>query len=334
MPEKNCYCMEKENRLITVIVPIFNVEKYLDRCVQSIVDQTYRNLEIILVDDGSPDNCPAMCDAWAAKDSRIKVIHKENGGAGLARNVALETARGQVISFLDSDDYIAPRMYEHLIGLMSGDVDIAECELLETESDNASLDGPEDAEILTCAAEEAMAHHIQDRFFRQTPPNKLYRRSAVGQIRFPVGNRIDDEFFTYQVIANCRKLVHSDRRMYAYRQQPGSVMHRAFALSRLQAVDAKCRRLELIEDKFPELMPQARTNLWYTCLYQGQMALLHLDEADLETAFEKLTSALKRYPLTASDKKRMPAKQRLWSVMSGLSFQNVCKLRNYLRIGI
>lgn len=92
-----------EAPLISVIVPVYKVEQYLDRCVQSIVDQTYKNLEIILVDDGSPDNCPAMCDAWAAKDSRIRVIHKENGGVASARNVGLDNAVGQYISFVDSD---------------------------------------------------------------------------------------------------------------------------------------------------------------------------------------------------------------------------------------
>ena len=93
--------------LISIIVPVYKVEKYLDKCVESIVEQTYKNLEIILVDDGSPDNCPAMCDEWAQKDSRIKVIHKENGGLSSARNAGLDACTGEYIYFLDSDDYIA-----------------------------------------------------------------------------------------------------------------------------------------------------------------------------------------------------------------------------------
>lgn len=93
--------------LVTIVVPVYNVEKYLDRCIESIVNQTYRNLEIILVDDGSPDRCPQMCDAWAEKDSRIKVIHKENEGQGIARNAGIDQAKGAYICFFDSDDYIA-----------------------------------------------------------------------------------------------------------------------------------------------------------------------------------------------------------------------------------
>lgn len=94
------------NPLVSVVVPVYNVEKYLDRCIDSIVNQTYKNLEIILVDDGSPDKCPQMCDQWAEKDSRIKVIHKENAGAGMARNIGIENATGEYIQFIDSDDYI------------------------------------------------------------------------------------------------------------------------------------------------------------------------------------------------------------------------------------
>jgi len=96
------------NQLISVIVPVYIVEPYLDRCVQSIVNQTYKNLEIILVDDGSPDNSPAMCDAWAEKDSRIRVIHKENGGVSSARNAGLDMATGSYITFVDADDWLEP----------------------------------------------------------------------------------------------------------------------------------------------------------------------------------------------------------------------------------
>ena len=111
-----------EMPLISVIVPVYKTEAYLDRCVQSIADQTYKNLEIILIDDGSPDSCPAICDAWAAKDSRIKVIHQENAGGGAARNVALDIAKGQYIGLIDSDDYIEPHMDAHLLSLVDEEV--------------------------------------------------------------------------------------------------------------------------------------------------------------------------------------------------------------------
>ena len=322
------------NDLISVIVPVYKAEKYLDRCVQSIVNQTYRHLEIILGDDGSPENCGAMCDAWAVKDSRLRVIHQKNAGGGAARNAALDVARGSFIGMIDSDDYIEPHMYGHLLSLMTDDVDIVECGMLETELDDARLDDGSCYESKMYTAEQAMKLHIEDSLFRQTPPNKLYRRSALGQIRFPVGNRIDDEFFTYRVIANARKLVHTSCNMYAYRQQPGSVMHLSFSLPRLQAVDAKCQRLELLKERFPSLVSHARINLWYTCLYMGQMSLLHMNGTDQQTAFDRLAIARAQYPLTNEDKRMLPPKQKVWAVLSDISFITACRLRNRLKLGI
>lgn len=106
-----------ERGLVTVVLPIYNVEKYLNRCIESVVNQTYRNLEILLIDDGSPDNCPRICDEWALKDERIRVIHKENGGLGNARNTGIENATGEYICFFDSDDYIALDTIEKIYGL-------------------------------------------------------------------------------------------------------------------------------------------------------------------------------------------------------------------------
>ena len=118
----------KMNYLISVIVPVYKAEKYLNQCIESIVSQTYQNLQIILVDDGSPDNCPAICDDWAKKDRRIVVIHKENGGQSSARNVGLDIARGEYVGFVDADDFIDHDMYEILLhSLVSTNVDIVCC---------------------------------------------------------------------------------------------------------------------------------------------------------------------------------------------------------------
>lgn len=318
--------------LISVIVPVYKVEAYLDKCISSIMNQTYQNLEIILVDDGSPDRCGAMCDAWAERDGRIRVIHQENQGGGAARNAALDVASGELIAFVDSDDYLAPDMYAHLYGLLEHGADIAECGYIEVIGNDAVFS--QEKEAHTYSAQEAMAAHIQDRFFRQLIWNKLYRRSTVGNIRFPVGNRIDDEFWVYRVIANARKLVRTSCKMYAYRQQPESVMHLSFSLPRLQAVDAKCQRLELLHERFPELVPQARINLWYTCLYMGQMSLLHMNQEDCQKAFTKLADTQKQYALTNEDKQSLPLKQRLWVFFSDISFAKTCKLRNSLKVGV
>lgn len=255
--------------LISVIVPVYKVEAYLDHCIRSIAEQTYSNLEILLVDDGSPDGSGAICDAWAAKDGRIRVFHKANAGAGAARNTALDEAAGELIAFVDSDDYLAPDMYEHLYGLLNTGADIAECGYVETNGDDVVF-GDGDGSIRSYTPVEAMSAHIRETAFRQVIWNKLYRRQMVGNIRFPVGQKIDDEYFTYQVLGRASLLTHSGRVCYAYRQQPDSVMHQGFSLRQVQSLTAKRNRLRYLREKMPELENEAKAELVMSCIYAMQ----------------------------------------------------------------
>lgn len=318
-----------EKPLISVIVPVYRVEKYLDRCLQSITQQTYRNLEIILVDDGSPDSSGAICDAWAAKDSRIRVIHKENAGAGAARNTGLDAATGDIVSMIDSDDYLQVHMYEHLIGLMAEDVDIAECDICWTERDDLPMEDGSQAEIKVCDVEDAMRLHIRDEIFCQTPPNKLYRRETIGDIRFPEGNLIDDEYFTYRVIGNAGKLARSSACMYAYRQQPGSAMHKAFSLRRLQGLEAKLQRLEYLEKKMPSLVYEAKFDLFFTAMFLMQEGLRSLKGAELEQARADIRQTLQK--ITPLEKNpEASARKNLLLKLAQTNFEGTCKLLNCL----
>lgn len=315
--------------LISVVVPVYRVEKYLDHCIQSIAEQTYSNLEILLVDDGSPDGSGAICDRWAARDSRIRVFHKQNAGAGAARNTALDAARGEIITFVDSDDYLHPNMFSHLCGLMKDGVEIAECEIGITERDDLAMDDGTGAEILVCETEEALRLHIQDEVFRQTPPNKLYRRECVGDIRFPEGNLIDDEFFTYKVLGNARKLAHSCACMYAYRQQSGSAMHKPYSLRRLQGIDAKLQRLGYFEQRFPGLVREAKADMLMTCLGAMQGCLRSLKGEELETARGKLSEVLmKIVPVEIPE--GTPLKRRLLMKAAGKNLEQTARILNFL----
>ena len=165
--------------LISVIVPVYRVETYLDRCVQSIVSQTYQNLEIILVDDGSPDRCPAMCDAWAEKDSRICVIHKENGGLSDARNAGMAAAAGEYISFVDSDDIVLDCFLQSLVDAVSEDnqIDMAYCGYAIVES-SVSLKTYRSATYIGAA----QIHDVLSQtnlLYRCSPWAKLFRRSII-----------------------------------------------------------------------------------------------------------------------------------------------------------
>ena len=315
--------------LISVIVPVYRVEDYLDHCIQSIVEQTYPNLEILLVDDGSPDGSGEICDRWAETDSRVRVIHQKNAGAGAARNTALDAANGSLIAFVDSDDYLHPNLYTHLYGLMKDGVDIAECEIGITENDDFVMDDGTGARILVCETEEALRLHIQDEIFRQTPPNKLYHRECVGDIRFPVGNLIDDEFFTYKVLGNAKKLAHSSACMYAYRQQSGSAMHKPYSLRRLQGLDAKCKRLAYFAQRFPGLVWDAKADLLMTCLGAMQGCLRSLKGEEMEAARTKLNGVLAQItPLEIP--KAVSAKRRFLLKAAQKNLEKTAKLLNFL----
>lgn len=318
------------NELVSVIVPVYKTEKYLNHCINSIVGQTYNNLEIILVDDGSPDRCPAICDLWKEKDERIKVFHQVNAGGGQARNLALDKSKGKFVIFVDSDDYIAPFMIEFLYKQFQDDVDIVECGYCITHNDNAEFD--EESEGYrweSFGAEEAVLENIKDRMFRQIIWNKMYRKSVVGDVRFPVRKNIDDEFWTYQVLRNARKVIYTNKVLYAYRQQENSVMHSLNAVRRFQALEAKLQRHEYICKYMPALKNESICNIWFTCLYQGQLLLINSNK----DIWKELTEILKKYPIR-NYLNSMSGKEKIWLSMADKSFYWTCYIRNLFKIGL
>lgn len=274
--------------LLSVIVPVYNVEKYLNQCIASIVNQTYTNLEIILVNDGSTDNSGKICDSWAERDSRIKVFHKINGGGGEARNLGMDVATGELVGMVDSDDYLHPNMYMHLYSLMDDDVDIVECVLRETEADDCLLDDGSTYQAKKYTVEEAMRLHLQTILFKQTPPNKLYRYSVLKEVRYPVGTLIDDEFWTYRVIGNARNLVHTSACMYAYRRHQGSVMHRPYSVRRLDGPIAIRERIYYIQEKFPDLQDDALYSFLSSCLLAAKMILRGMKGDEQRKTWQRL----------------------------------------------
>lgn len=223
----------EENALVSVIVPVYNVEKYLRRCVDSILAQTYRNFELILVDDGSSDNCPAICDEYARKDSRIVVIHKANGGLSSARNAGIEYSTGEWLMFVDSDDYIASQMAERLLQTaVEHDAQIAFCTLRAFYEDKDGYheyvlwgspheDALSGEEILRISAKERCGllsgHHV-------VAWNKIYRRDVFDAIRYPDKQLHEDEAIAHRIIGSCKMIVGIDEPLYYYRQRPDSIM--------------------------------------------------------------------------------------------------------------
>lgn len=207
--------------LISIIVPVYNVERYLDECVKSILNQTYRNLEIILIDDGSSDRCPEMCEAWAKKDPRITVIHKENGGSSSARNAGLDIARGDYIAFVDSDDYIDENMYTVLLqALQNAKTKIACCSAYHVLETGHKIP-PRYAVNRTLPVAAA----IDAVFFEEQTSScdKLYARSLWESVRFPEGEVNEDVAVLVPVIAKASGMAWTKEILYNYRERQGSI---------------------------------------------------------------------------------------------------------------
>ncbi|MCI5806195.1 MAG: hypothetical protein MR029_07660, partial [Clostridium sp.] len=234
-----------------------------------------------------------------------------------------------------SDDYIAPWMYEFLYSLFYDDIDIVECGFYTVYDDNAQFDDLADPfEIEEFTAEKAVMENIRDQIFRQLIWNKMYRRRTIGDIRFPIGSKIDDEFWTYQVLGNARKLLHTNKRLYAYRQQKNSIMHSLNSQERIQAVEAKIQRHKYICIKLPELKGESLYNLWFTCLYQGQLALKSSNVYEKKSIVIFLKKTLRTYRIDLAELKEISITHKLWIVLEKIWFVGACKLRNLLKCGI
>lgn len=321
-----------EQPLISVIVPVYKVEPYLDKCISSIANQTYRNLEIILVDDGSPDNCPATSDAWAEKDSRIRVIHKTNGGLSDARNAGMAVATGELMAFVDSDDWIAQDMYEHLYQrLLEDGSDIAACGVQMVWEDKTP------SRMLTregnCVLnqEEAMRAIIEESWLKQPVWYKLYKTELVRGILFPVGKYHEDVFWSYQAVGRAKKVSVSDHIGYYYLQRGSSIMGEGYSLKRLDAIEAKVQRSTYVHEQFPALFPLTVKDLWFACIYQGQLAIRALDAAESKKVLAYLENVLQTQPIQSG---QFHTKDKIWLVTAKHGLTATCHLRNMLKIGL
>lgn len=319
--------------LISVIVPVYKVEAYLDRCVQSIVDQTYKNLEIILVDDGSPDNCPAMCDAWAEKDSRIMVIHKENGGLSDARNAGIDIATGELIGFVDSDDWISPDMYQLLYGRLEADnSDISACGVEMVWEDGTPSRMLTKSGCCVLDREEAMQAIIEESWLKQPVWYKLYKTEQIRNISFPVGKYHEDVFWSYQAVAKARRVSVVDTPCYHYSQRTDSIMGAGYSLKRLDSLEAKQERLAFVMTHFPELNQIAYKDIFFSCIYAGQMTQRYLSGEDVSVAWRRIKrcfASIKYQHIIEKD-----LKQSVWFAFGKCSLYVTCKIRNLCRIGL
>lgn len=241
--------------LVSVIVPIYNVEKYLRRCVDSLLNQSYTNLEIILIDDGSPDNCGNICDEYALLDNRVVVIHKKNGGLSSARNAGIELSRGVYIGFIDSDDWVEPRMYEVLVrNMLRSDADVSDISMRLVEDERPFDYKEEKITLLNNNDEILIDYFICDKC---SVCRKIYSRTVIDDIRFPEGKINEDICTNFKFLQKTNVLVKSNLDLYHYFSNPLSITGTHFRERDFDLIDA-CDELYQLAKNNPKIEPYAR----------------------------------------------------------------------------
>ncbi len=269
-------------KLISVIVPIYKVENYLDKCIESIVAQTYKSLEIILVDDGSPDRCPEMCDEWAKRDSRIRVIHKKNGGLSDARNAGIDAASGDFISFIDSDDYIAPGTYERLTdAIESAGADMCIFGFQKVDENGSFIE--EDSEIRDELLSRDEAFSRINEWPYVMSQTKLYNREIFSSLRFPVGKLHEDEFVIHRAVGECQRVVAVSDKLYYYFQRSDSIMGNFTDPKHLDGALAFLDRYEYHKNSGRRALAARSLNLAYGAL------VVFLDRVDMPLPAPRLS---------------------------------------------
>lgn len=233
--------------LISVIVPVYNVEFYIEKCIESIINQTYENLEIILIDDGSTDESPLICKKYAELDRRVKLIRQQNHGLSAARNTGIKNANGHFLGFIDSDDFIHPQMYEILLlNLYNNDADLSICSLTNV-YDNKNEYILNDFEKISYENQLIMVNNKKEAYKRLYDEwslrtviacNKLYRKEIFDNIHYPTGKIHEDEFVIHHIIGSINKIVFTNASLYYYLQRENSIINEHYSLKRLSAIEA------------------------------------------------------------------------------------------------
>lgn len=260
--------MTDNQPLISVIVPIYNVEPYLRRCVDSIIAQTYTNLEILLVDDGSPDNCPAICDEYAQQDQRVRVIHKENGGLSDARNAALDVTTGEWIVCVDSDDYVTPDYVSTLYGLClrhNCKMSVASCCIVVEDAQSEIRESP--IKEYMFARDEALAAMFNHSLFDVSAWCKLYHRSLFSGVRYPKGYVFEDFQTTYKLMLRCDTgVAFSSKQTYYYLLRPDSIEGK-FSERKIDSAERVFRELESHKAELSAVWPAVVSKLVSFCFH-------------------------------------------------------------------
>lgn len=267
---------------LSIIVPVYKVEKYLDKCVQSILEQTFSDFELILVDDGSPDSCGEKCELWAKTDSRIKVLHKKNGGLSDARNAGIDIAQGDYIGFVDSDDYIKPDMFAVLVhNLEVYDADISICGYVDVFA-NGCRNESIDKKVYVWNQEEAIKNILLGKLLSVHAVTKLYKKKLFETVRYPVGKISEDAHIIMDIMSQVNKAVFTPYSAYYYVHRGESINTSKYREIDLTRIEAHEKNYLFIKERYPKMEHLA------FCRYLGAVSFVaHKIALTPEVLFDK-----------------------------------------------
>lgn len=279
----------KEEPLISVIIPIYKVEEYLSKCIDSVINQTYKNLEIILVDDGSPDNCPKMCDEWAKNDNRIKVIHKKNGGLSDARNAGIDIAKGEYLTFIDSDDYIDNEYIStlcYLIKKYNSDISMVD---IKRVFDNGKIYNTSNNEEFVMTQEEFFEKMLYgERDLDNSASAKLYKKELFNDVKYPVGRLYEDTATTYKIIFKSNQIPVLSKSLYNYAIRSTSIVQGNFSQKKLEIIDSTKEMTDAIIKKYPDLKKACKRKVvWSYLSTLSQLSFSQTRYKELEKELRK-----------------------------------------------
>lgn len=275
------------SKLISIIVPVYNVEKYIEKCIQSIINQTYKNLEIILVDDGSKDKSGLICDIYEKKDNRIKVIHKENGGLSDARNEGLKIASGDLIGFVDSDDYIDDDMFETLFNLIEeSNSDISIVSFREF-MNGKLIDIQDSGELDIYNKIQAIKELLLDKKIQSYAWNKLFKAELFENIKFPVGKNFEDIATTLLLFENAEKIVRLEEPKYNYLRRNDSIIGVKNYKTYYDYIDVIINKHKYLKGKYEEIDQYNDYNFVISMIWVYTI-ILKYEIKDLEPKFDEI----------------------------------------------
>ncbi|WP_312765037.1 glycosyltransferase family 2 protein [Epilithonimonas sp.] len=316
-----------KNPLITIIIPVYKVEQYLEKCVDSVINQDYPDLEIFLVDDGSPDQCGEICESYAKKDSRIKVIHKKNGGLSDARNVAIDVASGEYITFVDSDDYVSDDYVSTLYGLIKkNDCKISASGFIKFGEDDELKNNNKVIEEYVFSPDNAIKEMFYQKKFDTSAWAKLYHRSLFSDgIRYPVGLLYEDLATTYKLFRKSDKIAFSTKESYFYLIRSTSIEGAPFSQKK---IDSTMEIITQLESDFDNT-PQFNRPLSSRILNFSFHILLSMPFDNENRLF--LINKIKSYRSTVIKDKEAKIKSRIICLLSYFGINNVTRILKIIK---